>query len=197
MFKRLVIVVSILLLASACAHIPESVNVDEGSMLTNFSDVRSNAEQHSGELARWGGVIAKVANNAENTMLEVVYFDLKASTRPVPKDQTQGRFRVYYQGFLDPVIYKEGRSITALGNIAANELDNIGEHEYAYPVLKASGIHLWKKIEKADVRITHQPLWHTPSLWYYPRSRFHAPIFYPVGDTAKPKNEATQSKSNK
>jgi outer membrane lipoprotein len=185
MIKRFWVLVSLLLMVSACAHIPESLKVDEGVALTNFLDVRDGGEAHLGALARWGGVIAKVENNTDSTMLEIVHFQLKSSTRPQQKDQTQGRFRVYYQGFLDPIIFKEGRSVTAIGSVSSKEEGKIGEHEYAYPVLKAKDVHLWKEIKEVDVRVTHNPMWYTPSLWYHPRLLYRSPIHYPVSKSKK------------
>ena len=107
-------------------------------------------------------------HNAKNSMLEIVHFPLKPSARPKQGDETQGRFRVYFSGLLDPIIYKEGRSITALGTVTSSEDGKIGEHEYNYPVLKASYIHLWKDIQNVDVRITQSPFWNTPSYWRHP-----------------------------
>jgi outer membrane lipoprotein len=176
--KKLNLVLTIPLLVSAlflsgCSSIPEALQVPESTLLTNFSSVRESislesASSEQGKLARWGGVIAKVTNNANNSMLEVVHFPLQSSARPKQGDKTQGRFRVYFSGLLDPVIYKQGRSITALGNVVTFEEGKIGEHEYDYPVLKASYIHLWKDIPKVDVRVTQNPFWHTPSFWRYP-----------------------------
>ncbi len=158
------------LLVTGCSTIPDALQTPEDTVLTNFAQVRENTDSAQGNLARWGGVIAKVVNNADSTMLEIVHFPLKSSTRPKQDNHTQGRFRVYVSGLLDPVIYKEGRSITALGNIVSAEQGKIGEFEYTYPVLKASYVHLWKDIQKVDVSVTQDPFWHTPSYWYYPRS---------------------------
>lgn len=194
MIKRFWAVLSLLLMLSACVHIPESLRVEEGVTLTNFLDVRDNGEAHLGSLARWGGVIAKIENNADTTMLEIVHFQLKSTTRPQQKDQTQGRFRVHYQGFLDPIIFKEGRSVTAIGNVAAKVEGKIGEHEYAYPVLNAKDVHLWKEIKQVDVRVTHNPMWYTPSLWYHPRSLYRSPIYYPVS-TSKTSSNKSSTKS--
>ncbi|MDO6447098.1 Slp family lipoprotein [Colwellia sp. 1_MG-2023] len=193
MLKNLLVVLSLATFISGCVNIPESLRVDESVALTTFTDVKDNNVAHLGNNARWGGVIAKIENNADNTMLEVVHFQLSSSTRPLQKDQTQGRFKVYYAGFLDPVIYKEGRSITAVGTIAKNESGKIGEHEYDYPVLTANNVHLWKEIKKIDVNVTHQPMWYTPSLWYAPRPRHYSPIFYPINKNVK---QASSSKKS-
>ena len=83
----------------------------------------------------------------------------------------QLKIRHERQLFIEPKklrYYKKGRSITALGDVVTFEEGKIGEHEYDYPVLKASYIHLWKDIPKVDVRVTQNPFWHTPSFWRYP-----------------------------
>jgi len=175
--------VRVLLLATlggmtvGCAQIPDALQIDEGVKLTNFSHARTSDSNHVGKIARWGGVIAKVENLTNSSVLEVVNFELKSSTRPIVKDETQGRFRIYYQGLLDPVIYKEGRSVTVLGKISASEKGKIGEHEYLYPVIHADTVHLWKEIKEVDVRISHHPMWYTPSMWFYPH-RPYSP-YYP------------------
>ncbi len=192
MFNKVTMLLSLVLLTTGCVNVPESLRVDESTQLVSFAQVKDQAGQHQGELARWGGVIAKVENHADNTMLEVVHFSLKASTRPTPEDQTQGRFRIYSKGLLDPVIYKEGRSVTVLGKIAPSEQGSIGEHEYLYPVINASAVHLWKKAKPISDHIIHQPYWYTPALWYTPRPYYpYSPYPYlkqkPVINQAKKK----------
>jgi outer membrane lipoprotein len=157
---------------AGCSLAPQNLRVDENTPLTTFSQVKDDASSVQGASARWGGVIAKVTNNADNTMLEVVHFSLNSSSRPKQADKTLGRFKVYYKGLLDPLIYKQGRSITVLGQVSLLEDGVIGEHKYQYPVLNASAIHLWKNIEKVDVRLRQDPFWYSPSYWYYPRSRY-------------------------
>lgn len=186
-------IVAVSFFMSGCIHTPESLNIEEGTVLTNFSEAKSNNPNSIGKHARWGGVIAKVQNKADGTMLEIVHFELRSSLRPAQKDQTQGRFRVHYDGFLDPVVYKEGRSITAVGIIGDKEADKIGEHAYEFPVLKASNIHLWKEIKEIDVRISQRPLWYSPALWYSPRPYYYSPFYQPLTR----KNTKNSSQKNK
>jgi outer membrane lipoprotein len=175
--KKRNLILTLPLLVSAiflggCSSIPALLQMPENTVLTNFVNVRENADSEQGKSARWGGIIAKVTNNADNTMVEVVHFPLKASARPKQGNETQGRFRVYFSGLLDPMIFKEGKSITAIGSVSISEQGKIGEHKYTYPILKASYIHLWKEIEKVDVNITKSPFWYTPSHWNYPRYNY-------------------------
>ncbi len=176
MKKQTILPLLFCVLFAGCAMLPPELRVDENTALTTFSQVKDNPESVQGDTARWGGVIAQVTNKADNTVLEVVHFSLNSSSRPVQKDKTLGRFKVVYKGLLDPLIYKTGRSITALGQVLPSEDGVIGEHQYQYPVLKASAIHLWKDIEKVETRLSNDPFWYTPSYWYYPRGRYPRPI---------------------
>jgi len=187
-FTLVLPVLVVTLFLAGCSTIPKALQTPDNTKLTNFSQVREDANSVQGNLARWGGVIAKVTNNADSTMLEVVHFPLKSTSRPKQGNETQGRFRVYFSGLLDPIIYKEGRSITVLGNIVNEEQGKIGEHKYTYPVLKASYVHLWKDIQKVDVRVTQEPFWYRPSYWHYPRS------YYPRTVTVRKSSTAVKTK---
>jgi outer membrane lipoprotein len=161
--KVLLLLVSVILLC-ACSSIPKKLQLPETTNLAEFSAQQSN----EGNSARWGGVIAEVKNNADNTMIEVVSFKLTSSTRPKLDTETKGRFRLYYDGLLDPVVYQKGRSVTVIGKVQSSEEGKIGEHPYRFPVLKASHVHLWKKIQTVDVNIRPAPFMYSPYYWRSP-----------------------------
>lgn len=166
--KQLMLVAFSLLL-SGCNLVPESLRVNDDSQLLPFSQAKAQHAQTVGELARWGGVIAKVENKSNFTIIEVVNFALKSSAKPEIKDETLGRFLVVYQELLDPIIYKTGREITALGTVAPAQDGKIGEHEYIYPVLEASAVHLWPEQKTEIMQLRHDPFWYAPSYWrFYP-----------------------------
>jgi outer membrane lipoprotein len=152
------------ILLCACSSIPKKLQLPEDTNLVGLSAQQSN----EGYNARWGGVIAEVKNNADNTMIEVVSFKLTSSARPKPSTETKGRFRLYYDGLLDPVIYQKGRSITAIGKVQKAEEGKIGEHQYRFPVLKASHVHLWKKIQDVDVNVRPELFMYSPYYWRSP-----------------------------
>lgn len=145
----------------ACSSIPEKLQVPETTNLVAFSA----QQDHQGEVARWGGVIADVKNNADNTMIEVVNFTLTSSTRPKPSTETQGRFRLYFDGLLDPVIYQKGLSLTAVGVVQEAEEGKIGDHQYKFPVLNANHVHLWKKTQRIDINVIADPFMYSPYYW--------------------------------
>jgi len=162
--KKLLLVASCLL--SACSSIPDNLKVADGTPLVAFADAHVQKTSAVGETARWGGIIAKVDNLPDQTRLEIVVFPLQSSAKPKQSDESLGRFRAYAKGLLDPMIYKVGKSVTVVGQIAPNEAGKIGEHEYSYPVLAASAVHLWKNKERFNMRVEPDPFWGTPGLWY-------------------------------
>jgi outer membrane lipoprotein len=180
---------------SACSSVPQSLRVDENVSLTAIGDVRANPGENNGRKARWGGVIAKIENLADKTMVEVVSMELNSSSRPKVSNETEGRFRVYVNGLLDPIIYQVGKNITVLGETAGTEMGKIGEHEYQYPLLNSSSVYLWKDVEQNNHHLAHDSLWFRPQLW-----GFYSPRYYrrfPPTYTPKVKANTTQIQETK
>lgn len=168
----LTIVLSVIL--SACSTIPEQVRIADEQVLVSYAEVKAAPTEKQASKARWGGVIAKVENKKEYTVLEVVNFALTYSAKPITGNESQGRYKVYYKGLLDPVIYQKGKSVTAVGVIGAPVSGKIGELEYQFPVLMASGIYLWKETPQVNVRVRQDPL----------MSPFYDPFYYHRGYSA-------------
>lgn len=158
-----------------CSIIPDTLKVPENTQLIPYIDVKKNAYDHEGELVRWGGEIAKVVNLKERTMIEVVNLHLNSSTRPKKKNESQGRFRLYFDGMLDPLIYTQGKLLTAVGKVKGVEKGKIGEHEYLYPVIESTGVYVWKNINK--IRIDYDPLYHH-SYWGHYHHRRYLRVWY-------------------
>ncbi|GAB5379767.1 MAG: hypothetical protein Alis3KO_06580 [Aliiglaciecola sp.] len=172
MFARLVLI-SITLVMTGCANVPESIQVAENVPLSNYQQVSADPAGNQEKTVRWGGVIAKVENLPEATMVEVVHYPLRSSGRPLVSDQSMGRFRVYVDGFLDPMVIEQGRSITFLGSVVGTEPGTIGEHEYVFPTVKSQGYHLWKNIERVEVSTIHFWPYHSYWGWGLHHGPFH------------------------
>ncbi|WP_404399717.1 Slp family lipoprotein [Idiomarina seosinensis] len=159
------------LFLAGCSMFPDPIATENEDALVSYQSAAENSEQVVGERARWGGVIADVRNGDEMTIVEMVHFPLKSWGRPVVSDDTQGRFLVLVDRFLDPQVYKQGRSLTALGTIRAAQSGKIDDYTYTYPVLEADGVYLWEKPkEKIETGIDYSPLWF--------RHNFYAPFPY-------------------
>ena len=157
------------LVLAGCSTVPDSVQLPDETQLVSYEEVTAKPEVQGNKLARWGGVIAGVQNQQEQTLLDIVYYPLRAYGRPILRKESIGRFRVYVNSFLDPMVYLQGRSVTFAGEIAGFEEGKVGEHTYRYPVMKASGYHLWEDIDRVEID--------TISVW----PMFPGPFIHPWG----------------
>lgn len=157
------------LLLVGCSTFPEKIQVEDKSVLVSYEDASSKAEQVKGKMLRWGGAIAKIENKADSTLLEVVYFPLTSYGKPIAGDESMGRFRIYVNGFMDPMIYQVGRLMTFTGQLNGLEDGLVGEQKYVFPVVQSEAYYLWKDVQNINVTGVH--LWHQ-DYWYghYPRS---------------------------
>ncbi|MFC0444568.1 Slp family lipoprotein [Pseudidiomarina halophila] len=160
---------------SACSTVPDELAVAEGTNLTPYAMALENPEQAQGKMARWGGVIADVSNSDDGTTVEVVNYELSSYGRPAVTDSSDGRFRAKIDGFVDPMVYKKGRSITFTGMISAPEEGKIDEFRYLFPTLDVTGKHLWKENNKQPMEVDYSSLWYRHH-WYSPPYR----VYYPV-----------------
>lgn len=166
MSKKFVAVALSLMILAGCASYPEQVRIADNVALTSYE----NAAQQNVDFgtARWSGVIAEVSNKADKTRLEVVYFPSGTNGRPAVSDQTKGRFVAYIKGFLDPMVYQPGKSVTVLGELSRSETGKVDEYEYRYPVIKDATVYLWPKQEdRVEVIETWPMMRPYPYYWGY------------------------------
>ena len=153
------------LLLAGCSTTSDRIP-DPGRDAPTLSDVRSAPEPHQGATVRWGGTIAGVENRQDVTLVEVVGRTLDRSGQPRSRDTSQGRFLAVIDGFIDPAVYEEGRSITVTGTVDGEETRPVGEHAYRYVRVRARGHHLWP--EPRPDPYAHDPRYH-PGPFYGPR----------------------------
>lgn len=192
MNKSYVVGLILPLILSACSTIPEQVRTMDEQILVSYADVKNDPAGKQAAKARWGGVIAEVENRKDYTVLEVVNFKLNHSTKPVSANESLGRFKVYYKGLLDPVIYQKGKSVTAVGVITTAEQGKIGELDYQFPVLMASGIYLWKETPKVNVRVNADPLMSPFYDPFYYRNPFSRPRTIIIQQQSQPSTEKSK-----
>ncbi|MCC2616262.1 Slp family lipoprotein [Aestuariibacter halophilus] len=189
MSLRLLLVAGIVLL-SGCASFPDSIQTADNAPLLSYAEVAGHPQETTGKQVRWGGVIASVTNLPERTQLEILHYPLRNYGRPMTSNDSQGRFRVYVKGFLDPMVYEQGRAITVLGVAQGVEQGMVGEHPYVFPTVEASGYHLWT--DKKAVRVESLNMW--PYYPYYgwpyrafpPRIIIHSRPTGPTGPSTPP-----------
>jgi outer membrane lipoprotein len=112
-----------------------------------FSDVQKATDKHVGEIVMFGGKILN--NQASNAFSELTVLQLHIDSRGRPKDsdQSEGRYLIQSDQFLDPAIYTKGALLTVVGRINGSEVRAVGGFDYDYPMLKAMEIKLWPKAD--------------------------------------------------
>ncbi len=162
---------------AACTHVPNEIDVQQSTVLVPFEDVSKTTPmpEQMGEKARWGGKIAQVVNKKDVSEIEIVFFPELRSGKPKVSDESIGRFKAVVDGFVDPMVFEQGRLITVVGSIGKIEEGLIGEQAYNYPTINAEGYYMWRKT--ADVEV--ETIGFSPFIY---GSRYHNSFFYPWYD---------------
>ena len=109
-----------------------------------FSEVLQNPSAHVGSIVIWGGVILETQNYPNGTEILALETPLEYRGKPVGARFSQGRFIAKTSKFLDPAVYVGGGRVTVAGEIIGKETRPLGQAQYAYPVVQAKEIYLWK-----------------------------------------------------
>ncbi len=130
-----------LLLLGGCATAPSQLQVPSGA--PGVQQVRANVEANLNKSVRWGGTVAGVQNLDGQTRIEVIAKPLLRNGQPDNRQASQGRFVAVFDGFLEPSDFQANKSVTIVGVVTGSELGKVGEAEYDFPRLKATGHQLW------------------------------------------------------
>ena len=109
--------------------------------------VQANPEAYRGEIVIWGGTILETINRPGTTEVTVLSAPLGSGLDPLTGSHSEGRFIARIARFLDPEVYARGRDVTLAGQIAGTETRQLGEMQYAYPVVEIKQVYLWAEEE--------------------------------------------------
>ena len=168
--------VSIILLSSCSSHIPPEIKENlEGT--PSLAQVRQQADDYLSQKVRWGGVILNAENKHNASWLTILAYPLNDLGKPQASDQSPGRFIAIVDKFLEPMVYKQDRKITVVGNLLRTETFKIGEFPYAYPIIQVEHHYLWLPDPEPSDMDYHPYWWHDPFYDpyypYYPRHHYY------------------------
>jgi outer membrane lipoprotein len=147
--KYLSLAVLLLIFLYGCAsNIPLEIRQDITEHNISINAASTDFDQYQGQNIRWGGTIVSVENKKDDTWIEVVGKDLNSWGEPVNSDNSEGRFLVRVDGFLDPAIYKTDRRLTVYGTVESRVMGHIDDHPYTYPLIKAQSYYLWSDYDR-------------------------------------------------
>ncbi|MCF8084248.1 MAG: Slp family lipoprotein [Deltaproteobacteria bacterium] len=158
MRKRIIWIIALAgTLASGCTSAISDAVLQKVNPHITFEALKEEPRSYRGELVLLAGVIVNTTVTPAGAVLEVYQTEMDWEHRPENPDLSEGRFLVQHKGFLDPEIYSQGRKVTVAGKVLGKRVMKLGEMEYAYPLIEAEELHLWKKRE---------PLPGDPYPWY-------------------------------
>lgn len=144
--RHFAVIMSVFALA-ACSSLPSELHANSESVMTDYLTFAQSKGQVVDDV-RLGGVIAKTENQKKRTRIEIVNLPIDSSGRPDINQEPQGRFVAYFDGYLEPIAFSQGRLITVVGQAIGQEQGQVGEHPYLFPALDGDGYRLWKIEER-------------------------------------------------
>ncbi|OJF68592.1 starvation-inducible protein [Alteromonas sp. V450] len=176
--SRFLVLMSVFIF-TGCSIVPDSIDVPEGTTLVGYSKAVTSGAAIKGEQARWGGVIVGVQNKQDKTFIEVAHFPLNHYGKPIINGETIGRFKAQINGFIDPIVFEEGRAATFLGQVIQPTTGMVGEQPYMYPTISVDDYHMWRKKEVYEMDgffFDYHAGWYSP--FYRFNNSFAFPNFY-------------------
>ncbi|PSV39468.1 starvation-inducible protein [Photobacterium sp. GB-27] len=134
----------ILIFMVGCASVPASLQTKTKNPITDLRVITEHPTVMQHQEVRLGGIIASIKNEAKQTRVEIVALPLTSDGRPILNSKPQGRFIANVPGFLDPIEYAKGRLLTVVGQYTEMQKGKVGEYDYTFPVVNASGEQIWQ-----------------------------------------------------
>jgi outer membrane lipoprotein len=130
------------LLLSACTGLPPAIENAPAEKLS-YGEVNLDINRYQDAPVRWGGVIIDVENQAQSSLMQVVFYPLGFDGRPQLYKLGEGRFVIKSPEFLDPAVYTKNKEVTVAGTITGNIERRVGKRVVRVPLVSATAIHLW------------------------------------------------------
>lgn len=112
-----------------------------------FKEIKIAPENYTGKHLLLGGRIVRTTNNSAGAAIELVQFDLTASSYPDDTFLSNGRFLATSSSFMDPLIFRKGMLMTLVGEVKGKKTLRLDAMDYTYPVLTIREWYLWPESE--------------------------------------------------
>lgn len=170
-------------LTSSCSTLTSGIDGAHGLLAGSSIDGPEIEEvlrdgPKDGSRVRWGGRIARVENNRDHSLIEIVEQPLGAHGRPHKANESGGRFIARIEGFVDPVIYAPECLITVTGTLGKTIPGQIGNYYYRFPLVEISEHKLWPERDPSTVvyytnTAIYDPFAYRPRPWLRRHHRRH------------------------
>lgn len=110
-----------------------------------FSALQKTPDAYLSEVVMFGGRIIETNVSPALSELMILQLALGTNGRPVNPDESEGRFIIQTQQFLDPAVYQNDMLLTVVGTLKGGKVGSVGDFEYVYPLVEPIEIKLWPK----------------------------------------------------
>ena len=165
---QILVTIALTLSVISCSVISHQVR-SEADPPVPFQTLIRDVDKFLGHTVILGGYILETKNLESETILKVLQTPLRFGEDPDLKKRSQGRFKVYHKGFLDPEVYSKDQVITVAGRVIGTALEKIGDEQIQYLKIENREIYLWSNY-------TNKSLYYNP--WPYPYYWDSYPYWY-------------------
>ena len=141
-FLGLAALLAITLQLSGCGSVLSRTTIDQVDPKLSPETVLNNPKAFIGQAILIGGTILSAENLQEGTLVEVLTYPTDRRGEPELSEPAWGRFLILYPGYLDTLIYEQGRRIVAAGRVIGERTTETGEATRAFPLLRPLEIKL-------------------------------------------------------
>jgi len=167
--KWLTYILSLFLVA--CSSLPKTIQ-DPPSYDLQLENVAGQSSDYVNKPIRWGGMIITVNNDDQQSLLQIVHFPLNGFAKPDVTRESQGRFLIQTEQFLDPEVYKFGRLATFSGIIHSEQQRLVDKKTLLLPVVEMTESYLWPK------ELSMSPYYNTHYFYPYNGYGFYGRRYY-------------------
>ena len=151
-------------LMSGCTTVSRQVR-SEAEPPVAYAHLLQEADAYKGKTVILGGYILDVKNTDTDTTFKILQAPLSVTEEPKSKDESAGRFIIYYKDFLDPEVYAKNRKITVAGRVLGITIEKIGNSHIRYLEIENREIHLWPEYQSSPPR--YDPWYYNPYGYHY------------------------------
>jgi outer membrane lipoprotein len=169
-----------------CAPVLRPELLQSASIDVPFDDMREHPSLYKGKLYLLGGIIDKTKTSDAGSLIEAVYIPVDSKGYLKGARLSQERFLALWpksRGLLDPLIYRQKRSITIAGEFIEPRKGKIDEMDYTYAVFEIQDVYLWEEqyyYMPPAYPYPPYPYYYPYWWWEFPRWRYYygAPFWY-------------------
>ena len=131
----LVAVLAIAAQLNGCGSVLSRKSMDQVNLKIQPEIILNNPKAFIGQTVLVGGTILSAENLQEGTLVQLLAYPTDRRGEPQLSEPALGRFLLLYPGYLDTLIYQQGRRIVAAGRIIGERTAETDETSRAFPLL--------------------------------------------------------------